>query len=114
MIMKNSIKYFVMAIVGLLVTSCTQNLDGPDVTPPTWKGFNYVVRKGVEGGLPGEFAQIERGDLEPGDSIKVYAVRKHHGIHTGQISGSMFLRCIITPPRKKRRCFLGSLESGAL
>ena len=95
--MKNSIKYFVMAIVGLLVTSCTQNLDGPDVTPPTWKGFNYVVRKGVEGGLPGEFAQIERGDLEPGDSIKVYAVRKHHGIHTGQISGSMFLRCIITP-----------------
>ena len=97
--MKNSIKFFVMAIVSLFVTSCSQNLDGPDVTPPTWKGFNYVVRKGVVGGLPGEFTQIERGDLEPGDSIKVYAVRKHHGIHTGQISGTMFIRCIIIPEK---------------
>ncbi len=79
-----------VAAVAALMTACSANESGPVVTPPSWKGFNYVVKKTVEG--KDEPVQIERGDISPGDEIKVYAVRKNVGKHIGKISGTIFVR----------------------
>ena len=90
--MKNKIM-LLLAVVGVLaLTSCVQNNDGPTVVPPSWKGFNYVVKLPAENGNPGDSVQVERGPLAPGAALKVYAVRKNPGVYLGQIYGTMFLR----------------------
>ncbi len=86
--MKNKITTFVMAILAMILTACTQNGAGPTVTPPSWKGFNYVVKKAVGN----EYEFPERIDIKPGDDIKVYAVRKNPGVYLGKITGTIYVR----------------------
>lgn len=90
--MKNKILLLFVSFIALAFAGCSENNDGPLVTPPSWKGFNYVVKRSVEGGQAGEYEQIERGELVPGDEIKVYAVRKNRGSNIGQVSGDIHLR----------------------
>ncbi len=79
-----------MAISAIIVTSCSENHSGPTVVPPSWKGFNYAVKKTV--GEGDEYEQIERGPICPGDEIKVYAVRKNQGKLIGKINGTIYVR----------------------
>lgn len=95
--MKSKTIFLFAALVLMLASSCSQNQDGPTVTPPSWKGFNYAVKRSVEGGKPGEYTQVERGDLVPGDSIRVYAVRKSEGAYIGEIRGDIYVRTTIYP-----------------
>lgn len=97
--MKNKLIVSLAALFAIIFTSCTESNDGPVVTPPSWKGFNYVVKRAVEGGQTGEYAQIERGELVPGDEIKVYAVRKNPGANIGQISGTIYIRYTLYPEK---------------
>lgn len=92
--MKRKYVFYLLILLSSFIVSCS--FDAPTVTPPSWKGFNYVVKKTVDAGKPNESIQITRGDLAPGDSIKVYAVRKNKGTNVGAISGKIYLRCVIT------------------
>lgn len=73
----------------MIMTACSSNESGPTVAPPSWKGFNYVVKKDKPEGEP---ELIERGAINPGDEIKVYAVRKSQGKLVGQINGTIYVR----------------------
>ena len=42
---------------------------------------------------------MERGELVPGDEIKVYAVRKNRGSNIGQVSGDIHLRYTLYPEK---------------
>lgn len=95
--MKNKIIILLVSLLAFVFTGCSENNDGPLVTPPSWKGFNYVVKKAVPDGQAGENEQIERGPVEPGDEIKVYAVRKNKGVLIGQISGNIHVRYTLYP-----------------
>ena len=95
--MKNKIIILLVSLLAFVFAGCSENNDGPEVTPPSWKGFNYVVKKAVPDGQTGENEQIERGTVEPGDEIKVYAVRKNKGANIGQISGNIYVRYTISP-----------------
>lgn len=95
--MKSKTIFLFAALVLMLASSCSQNQDGPTVTPPSWKGFNYAVKRSVDGGKPGEYIQEERGDLVPGDSIRIYAVRKSAGTYIGEIRGDVYVRTTIYP-----------------
>ena len=97
--MKNKILLLFVSFIALAFAGCSENNDGPLVTPPSWKGFNYVVKRTVEGGQAGEYEQIERGELVPGDEIKVYAVRKNRGSNIGQVSGDIHLRYTLYPEK---------------
>lgn len=88
--MKNRIAIMLTAVIAMIVTSCSESQSGPTVVPPSWKGFNYVVKKNVGNG--DEYEQIERGQIRPGDEIKVYAVRKNHGKCIGKINGTIYIR----------------------
>ncbi len=57
-----------------------------DVVPPTWKGFDYKVKKGGVG------EDTERGEIGPGDKVRVYCVRKSNGVLTGMIKGTITLK----------------------
>lgn len=95
--MKNKALFLLSALLLIFAASCSESHDGPVVTPPSWKGFNYVVKRSVDGGKPGEYVQIERGEIVPGDSIRVYAVRRNTGANIGQISGTIYVRCTLHP-----------------
>lgn len=95
--MKSKIKFLFVALLAILAISCSESNIGPTVTPPSWKGFNYAVKRAIDGGQAGEYEQKERGALLPGDDIKVYAVRKNEGKHIGQVSGTIYVRCTIYP-----------------
>lgn len=95
--MKNIISFLFASLIVVSLVSCSASEDGPMVTPPSWKGFNYVVKRPVEGSTTGEYNQIERGDLRPGDEIKVYAVRKNKGANIGQITGKIYVRYTLIP-----------------
>lgn len=105
--MKNKIIILLVSLLTFVFAGCSENNDGPEVTPPSWKGFNYVVKKAVPDGQTGENEQIERGPVEPGDEIKVYAVRKNKGANIGQISGNIYVRYTISPEK-------GNVISGTL
>ena len=105
--MKNKIIILLVSLLTFVFVGCSENNDGPEVTPPSWKGFNYVVKRSVEGGQAGEYEQIERGEPVPGDEIKVYAVRKNKGVNIGQISGNIYVRYTISPEK-------GDVISGTL
>lgn len=92
--MKNKIIIFITALCACLLSSCS--FDAPLVAPPSWKGFNYVVKQPVPGN-PGDTVQVERGALYPGAPVKVYAVRKSQGRLVGQITGIIRLRSTIYP-----------------
>ncbi len=71
----------------LMMTACSQSESGPTVIPPSWKGFTYSVKKADTG------KEIERGDINPGDEIRVFAVRNDHGNDfIGKIDGTMYIR----------------------
>lgn len=108
--MKNKIIASFVALFAIILTSCTESNDGPVVTPPSWKGFNYVVKRAVDGGQTGEYTQIERGELVPGDEIKVYAVRKNPGANIGQISGTIYVRYTLYP--ENGAPITGTLDKG--
>lgn len=91
--MRNKILMWVLVLMTLVLTSCSESTDGPTVVPPSWKGFNYVVKREINSGQSGEYEQIERGALKPGDDIKVFAVRKTQGTYVGSISGKIYVRC---------------------
>ena len=91
--MRNKILMCVLVLMTLVLTSCSESTDGPTVVPPSWKGFNYVVKREINSGQSGEYEQIERGALKPGDDIKVFAVRKNQGTYVGSISGKIYVRC---------------------
>lgn len=95
--MKNKALFLLSALLLILTTSCSESHDGPTVTPPSWKGFNYAVKRAVVGGQVGEYEQIERGELVPGDSIRVWAVRRNTGANIGMITGEIRVRCTIYP-----------------
>lgn len=95
--MKNKITILLVSLFTFVFSGCSENNEGPEVTPPSWKGFNYMVQRAVEGGQDGEYEQKERGALVPGDKIKVYAVRKNRGEHVGKVSGTIYVRCTIYP-----------------
>ena len=95
--MKSKIKFLFVALLAILAISCSESNIGPTVTPPSWKGFNYAVKRAIDGGQAGEYEQIVRGALLPGDEIKVYAVRKNEGKHVGKVSGTIYVRCTIYP-----------------
>lgn len=97
--MKNKILLLFVSFIALAFAGCTENNDGPLVTPPSWKGFNYVVKRAVQDGQAGEYVQIERAPLLPGDEIKVYAVRKNRGSNIGQVSGDIHLRYTLYPEK---------------
>jgi hypothetical protein len=86
--MKNKIAICLVSLMTLLLTSCFETT----VTPPSWKGFNYVVKRPLNDGSDGVYEQIERGEPRPGDEIKVYAVRKNVGKNVGMLSGIVRLR----------------------
>ncbi len=86
--MKNKTATLLMAIMVLMMTACTESQSGPTVVPPSWKGFNYVVKKTIED----KTEQTERGPINPGDEIKVYAVRKNYGTYIGQVNGTIYIR----------------------
>lgn len=92
--MKSILSRLCLLLLSVFIASCS--FDAPLVTPPSWKGFNYAVKKPVEGGKPGDSTLVIRGDLKPGDPIRVYAVRKNYGVNVGAISGKIHLRCTIT------------------
>lgn len=75
---------FVSALFSLLfVPSCGSDYD---VVPPTWKGFDYKVKKDGIG------EDTERGEIGPGDKVRVYCVRKSNGVLTGMIKGKITLK----------------------
>lgn len=86
--MRSKITMWMMALLAMTMTACSNEESGPTVAPPSWKGFNYVVKKAVGD----EYEQIERGAIKPGDEIKVYAVRKSKGKLVGQINGTIYVR----------------------
>ncbi len=86
--MKNKIATLLIATLAVVMTSCSENNDGPTVTPPSWKGFNYVVKTTVGD----KTEQTERGAIKPGDEIKVYAVRKSVGKLIGEINGTIYIK----------------------
>lgn len=88
MTMKNKITMLTMAVFAMIMTACSSNEASPEVAPPSWKGFNYIVKKAVGD----EYEQTERGPISPGDELKVYAVRKSHGKLVGQINGTIYIR----------------------
>ena len=94
--MKSKIKFIFVSLLTILATSCSESNIGPTVTPPSWKGFNYVVKHPVPGN-PGDTVQVERGALYPGAPIRVYAVRKSQGRFIGKITGTIKLRCTLYP-----------------
>ena len=67
--MKSKIKFLFVALLAILAISCSESNIGPTVTPPSWKGFNYAVKRAIDGGQAGEYEQKERGALLPGDEI---------------------------------------------
>ena len=91
--MRNKILIWVLVLLTLVLTSCSESTDGPIVVPPSWRGFNYVVKREINTGQSGEYEQIERGALKPGDDIKVFGVRKTKGTYVGSISGKIYVRC---------------------
>lgn len=93
--MRNKILMWALALVAVVWTSCSESTDGPTVVPPSWKGFNYVVKRPVQGGGADEYEQLERGAIQPGDEIKVYAVRKNEGKNVGKLEGKIHVRCTI-------------------
>ena len=93
--MRNKILMWALALVAVVWTSCSESTDGPTVVPPSWKGFNYVVKRPVQGGGADEYEQLERGAIQPGDKIKVYAVRKNEGKNVGKLGGKIHVRCTI-------------------
>lgn len=92
--MKNKIIIFITALCACLLSSCS--FEAPLVAPPSWKGFNYVVKQPVPGN-PGDTVQVKRGALYPGAPVRVYAVRKSQGRLIGQITGTIKLRCTLYP-----------------
>lgn len=92
--MRNKLIIWTLALLAVVVTSCSENNDGPIVTPPSWKGFNYVVKQADENGNPGDTVQVERGILRPGSPVRIYAVRKNKGTYVGEISGKIYVRCV--------------------
>ena len=92
--MKNKVILLITALCACLLSSCS--FDAPLVAPPSWKGFNYVVKQPVPGN-PGDTVQVERGTLYPCAPVRVYAVRKSQGRLIGQITGTIYLRCTLYP-----------------
>lgn len=84
-----------IAILLVLISSCAS--EDTAVQPPSWKGFNYIVKKAVADGKPGDTEEIERGNLVPGDQIKIYAVRKSKGKKIGEIRGDIYVRTTLLP-----------------
>ena len=93
--MKNKTILLIMTLCTCLLSSCA--FEDPLVAPPSWKGFNYVVKQLAPSGNPGDTVQVERGELYPGAPIKVYALRKSQGRLIGQITGTISLRCTVYP-----------------
>lgn len=83
--MRNKILMWVLVLMTLVLTSCSESTDGPTVVPPSWKGFNYVVKREINSGQSGEYEQIERGALKPGDEVRVYAIKGNRGRWIGSI-----------------------------
>lgn len=94
--MKNKIIILLVSLLTFVFAGCSENNDGPLVTPPSWKGFNYVVKQPVPGN-PGDTVQVERGALYPGAPVKVYAVRKNKGVNIGRIYGDIYVRYTLYP-----------------
>ena len=92
--MKNKVILLITAFCACLLSSCA--FEDPLVAPPSWKGFNYVVKQPVHGN-PGDTVQVERGALYPGAPVRVSAVRKSQGRLIGQITGTIKLRCTLYP-----------------
>lgn len=87
--MKSKIMMLMMAVIATMIAACTSETSGPKVTAPSWKGFNYVVKRDLDDGTT---EQVERGAIKPTDEIKVYAVRKNKGVNVGQINGTIYVR----------------------
>ena len=92
--MKNKIVLLITVLCACLQSACT--FEAPLVAPPSWKGFNYVVKQPASDNSD-DTVQVERGDLYPGAPVRVYAVRKSQGRLVGQITGTIKLRCTVYP-----------------
>lgn len=74
-------------VLGMFsVSSCSSDEDRYAVVPPTWKGFDYKVKKAGTG------EETERGEIGPGDKVRVYCWRKSNGVLTGMIDGTITLK----------------------
>ena len=92
--MKNKIFLLITVLCACLLSSCS--FEAPLVAPPSWKGFNYVVKQPAPDNT-GDTVQVPRGALYPGAPVRVYAVRKSQGRLIGQITGIISLRSTIYP-----------------
>lgn len=71
-------------VLGMFsASSCSSDYD---VVPPSWKGFDYKVKRGGAG------QEIERGEICPGDKVRVYCYRKSNGVLTGMVKGTITLK----------------------
>ena len=71
-------------VLGMFsVSSCSTDYD---VVPPSWKGFDYKVLKAGTG------EETERGEIGPGDKVRVYCWRKSNGVLTGQVKGKIVFK----------------------
>ena len=71
-------------VLGMFsASSCSSDYD---VVPPSWKGFDYKVKRGDAG------QEIERGEICPGDKVRVYCYRKSNGVLTGMVNGTITLK----------------------
>ena len=81
---RNVILGLVALVCGLAFGGCS-DVDYT-VENPTFKGFDYQVRKRGEG------SATVRGEILPGDSVRVYCVRNSPGRLCGLIHGYVLLR----------------------
>lgn len=71
-------------VLGMFsASSCSSDYD---VVPPSWKGFDYKVKRGGAG------QETERGEICPGDKVRVYCYRKSNGVLTGMVKGTITLK----------------------
>ncbi len=71
-------------VLGMFsASSCSSDYD---VVPPSWKGFDYKVKRGGAG------QETERGEICPGDKVRVYCYRKSNGVLTGMVNGTITLK----------------------
>ena len=87
---KNLLFVVAIFVVSFLFSTCSLDSGRDDekyaVVPPTWKGFDYRVKKGGDG------EETDRGEINPGDVVRVYCYRKSNGLRTGQIKGTITLK----------------------
>ena len=85
--MKKIALFFLLVLSAVTLCGCLGG-NGSDYTveAPTFKGFDYVVKRTSE----------HRTDIVPGDTLRIYCVRSSEGVLIGQMYGKILLRSIYT------------------